>query len=287
MREVLVTDIGMTYVDAALDRLVEGADESPFWRAFHWGLFDDPEREDDSPERYHAAGEAMTEHIVTAAGVGDGCRLLDVGCGFGGTLDHIDVRNPGSELFGLNIDERQLRQATFLLTKHGRGAGAPYPFIAADGCRLPVADNSLDHVLAVECIFHFPSRKQFFREAARVLKPGGTVALSDFVKPRGAMRLLTTEGAAINEESWFGRSAMPLTAEGYARMGRSVGLDPIVDDDVTARTLPTYPALRRIYIECGAVEGVPTIDGCEQLARSGQWQYHVLAFRKRGGPTDA
>ena len=29
-------------------------------------------------------------------------------------------------------------------------------------------DSSLDHVLAVECIFHFPSRKAFFREAERI-----------------------------------------------------------------------------------------------------------------------
>ena len=42
-----------------------------------------------------------------------------------------------------------------------------------------------------------------------------------------------------------------------------------------------YPALRRVYRENGMDDGITTIDGCEALARSGSWEYHVLAFRKR------
>jgi hypothetical protein len=38
--------------------------------------------------------------------------------------------------------------------------------------------------------------------------------------------------------------------------------------------------MRRIYEESGAADGVATIDGVEQLARGGGWEYHVLAFRK-------
>ena len=43
---------------------------------------------------------------------------------------------------------------------------------------VPLATGSVDHVLAVECVFHFPSRKAFFREAARVLRPGGHAVLT-------------------------------------------------------------------------------------------------------------
>ena len=39
-------------------------------------------------------------------------------------------------------------------------------------------DAAFDRVLAVECIFHFPSRLQFLKEACRVLRPGGLLALS-------------------------------------------------------------------------------------------------------------
>ena len=83
----------MAYVESALAHMEEGG-PPPFWRHFHWGLFADPERDDDSPERYFAAAEAMTDHVIAVGEVRDGTRVLDVGCGFGGTLDHLRSRAP-------------------------------------------------------------------------------------------------------------------------------------------------------------------------------------------------
>ncbi|HET6949931.1 MAG TPA: methyltransferase domain-containing protein [Acidimicrobiales bacterium] len=274
--------VNFPYIDAEIEHMANGGEPPGYWRHFHWGLFADPAVEDDTPERYFAAGEDMTERIVAAAGVTDGSRVLDVGCGFGGTLDHVGARNRGCRLAGLNIDERQLRHARRLLARDGRAPGGPPPFLAGDGCALPVATGSHDHVLAVECVFHFPSRKAFFREAARILRPGGTLALSDFLLAPGSIGQVNANVNQLGLGPWFGRSSTPLTPAGYARLGRSVGLDLLADEDVTARTLPTYPALRRLYRESGAEDGVATIDGCEALARAGGWEYHVLAFRRRG-----
>jgi ubiquinone/menaquinone biosynthesis C-methylase UbiE len=273
--------INFPYIDRELEKLDRGEEPPGYWRAFHWGLFPAPDADAD-PDSYFAAGEAMTEAIVSAGGVADGGRVLDVGCGFGGTIDHVAARNPACRIAGINIDERQLRQARRLLASHGRAAGAAgTPLITADGCRLPVASGTLDHVLAVECIFHFPSRKTFFKEAARVLKPGGTLALSDFLLAQGSLASVTNQIDSLGLGPWFGYSARGLTSKGYERMGRAVGLDLVVDEDVTARTMPTYPALRELYRDAGMDDGVVTIDGCEALARSGSWEYHVLSFRKR------
>lgn len=267
--------VDFSYVDSALRHLEAGGDAPAFWRHFHWGLFDEPERADDSPERYFTAAEAMTDHVVAAAGVTAGSRVLDVGCGFGGTLDRVRSRLPGCRLAGLNIDERQVSWASRLV-----GAGdPPIAFVAADGCRLPVADGSLDHVLAVECIFHFPSRKAFFVEVARVLRPGGTLALSDFLMAPGA--LASVAERMSGGDDWYGHMAKPLTPQGYERLARRTGLEPVSDDDVNARTLPTYAALRRLAAEDGAsTDGITSIDGLEDLAAAGDLAYHVLSFRR-------
>jgi SAM-dependent methyltransferase len=276
-----MTVVNFPYIDAEIEQMTEGATPPEHLRHFHWGLFDDPTEADDGTERYVAAATALTERILTAAGVADGRRILDVGCGFGGTLDHVRTLYDGCRLTGLNIDLRQLQWGRRLL---GDGAGGtPIGFVTGDGCRLPVATASVDHVLAVECVFHFPSRKAFFREAARVLPPGGTLALSDFVLAPGALSSVTSNVTALGLGDWFGRSAAPLTSDGYLRLGRGCGFDLVVDEDVTSRTLPTYPALRRLYREAGSPDGVATIDAVEELALAGGWQYHVIAFRRREG----
>ena len=277
--------VEFSYVDSALAHMEEGG-PPPFWRHFHWGLFDEPSVADDSPERYFTAAEAMTDRILEVAGVGEGRRILDVGCGFGGTLDHIRSRFDGCRLTGINIDLRQLQWAHRLLAARdddGDAPIAPVAFVTADGCRLPVADASLDHVLAVECVFHFPSRRAFLREAARVLRPGGTVALSDFLMAPGALaRVATTiASSGLGEQGWYGYVSKPLTSVGYERLARSAGFDVLVDDDVTAATLPTYPALRRLGEGSGSPDGTDTTEAVEALATAGDLQYHVLAFRRR------
>ena len=93
--------------------------------------------------------------------------------------------------------------------------------------------------------------------------------------------LVLAKADELGPGDWYGHSAPPLTSAGYERLARGAGFDVLLDDDVTARTLPTYPARRRLYRESGAGEGVATLDRVERLATEGAWQYHVLAFRKR------
>ena len=277
-----MTTVNLPYVDSALDHMDQGG-PTAFWQNLHWGLYPGPDAADDSPEGYVAAAAALTEHVVAAAGVADGRRVVDVGCGFGGTLAHVRERFPRTRLTGVNIDVRQLRWARRLLADGApSAAGAAPALVTADGCRLPIADGSADHVLAVECIFHFPSRKAFFREAARVLRPGGTLAITDFLLSPGGLAQFVAKTGELAPSDWYGHSSAPITSAAYERLGRSTGFDLVIDDDVTARTLPTYPARRRLYREAGAAEGVATIDRVEALALDGAYRYHVVAWRRAG-----
>ena len=214
--------VHLPYVDSAIDHMDRGG-PTALWRNLHWGLYDSPDVDDDSPEGYVRAAAALTERVVTAAAVVDRGRVVDVGCGFGGTLAHLRERHPACRPAGVNIDVRQLRWARRLLDD-GPGQHPPSCLVAADGGRLPVPDRSVDHVLAVECVFHFPSRKEFFREAARVLRPGGTLAITDFLLSPGGLARFVAKSRELASSDWYGHSAAPITPAAYAAAGQGHGV---------------------------------------------------------------
>ena len=150
----------------------------------------------------------------------------------------------------------------------------------------PAEDDSLEayFAAAVECIFHFPSRKQFFREVSRVLAPGGTLALSDFVVREGALLELADwmTSNTLSASHFYGHSsAIAPTPSGYGRIARGQRFDVVADVDITESTLPTYAAMRRLYREAGVADGVRATDYLEALARQRLVEYRLLAFSPR------
>ena len=51
--------------------------------------------------------------------------------------------------------------------------------VAGDAVRLPIADQTVDGIISVEAAFHFRSRRAFFEECFRVLRPGGVLSMSN------------------------------------------------------------------------------------------------------------
>jgi SAM-dependent methyltransferase len=196
------------------------------------------------------AGDAMdqaqrrlNEVVVGLAAVGDGMAVLDVGCGVGGTLASIAEEHTGLRLTGLNLDERQLEIARREVFP---GTGNTADWIQGDGCALPFEPASFDRVLAVECQFHFPSRRRFFAEVARVLRPGGLLALSDFVPSEELRRLRKTPtwpayAVAALLQGGLGPWPDPWGDEGtLEELGDAVRLKVVTTLDATAETLPSF-----------------------------------------------
>jgi len=276
--------LDLPYFDQILG-VLERDPRSDLARAFkkhvHWGAYESPDTAGDSTEAYVAAAERLTRLAVDAARVRDGMRVLDVGCGFGGTVDHVNERFARVDVTGLNIDSRQLEHARAHCTARGENRVA---FVESDACALPFGDGSFDAVLAVECIFHFASRERFLAEVRRVLAPGGRLAITDFVLNGARVPLLALHVAKARLSSrtpnrFYGKAnAPPITAGAYAKLAKKTGFAVAVDDDISASTLPTYAAMRRIYRDGGLSEGARTTEFLEGLARGRFVRYHVMAF---------
>ena len=140
--------VRLPYFDRILQRLQEGDAEvaEAFGRHVRWGYWDQPEQADGTLTDFARAAGRLGQRVCRAAHVGDGQRILDVGCGFGGTLLDLNERFTDLDLYGLNIDTRQLARAQSLLTPR---SGNRITLVAGDACRLPFADAQFDVVLCV------------------------------------------------------------------------------------------------------------------------------------------
>jgi ubiquinone/menaquinone biosynthesis C-methylase UbiE len=271
----------LPYFDILLDGLRRQSPEVElgFGRHVHWGYWGRSDAPDGTVADFAAAAERMSARVCEAAGARDGQRILDVGCGFGGTIAGLDARLSGVDLVGLNIDARQLERARADVRAR---PGNKVDFVLGDACALPFPDASFDTVVAVECIFHFPSRARFFREAKRVLKPGGRLALTDFVPIAPAAPLLHFQdlvfGGYVKRVS--GPTDIRTTLAEYRKVSAEAGLVPIGEDDITANTIPTYPVVRELIRAIGvhvptAVAGASAL---ELVSRLGVLRYMLLSY---------
>jgi SAM-dependent methyltransferase len=108
----------------------------------------------------HPGGHDATVELLDRAEVGEGTRLLDVGCGAGDALAL--ARDQGAEAWGLD-----------------RSPGADRA-VRGDAASLPLRGDSVDVVLA-ECVLCLTDLPRALSEAERVLADGGRLALSDVV----------------------------------------------------------------------------------------------------------
>lgn len=183
---------------------------APGW--LNLGLWEGPGSEDEAEE----ACQRLVRTLASALPAGG--VIADVGNGLGTQDPLIAAVARPRRLVAVNITQWQLAAGRERLRQ---AAAVP---VAGDATRLPIADGSLDGVISVEAAFHFRSRKAFFDECYRVLRPGGVLSISDISVQRWPVSPAEVL-AGLTQLRVFGlRHTMAMTAEQIVATARAAGL---------------------------------------------------------------
>ncbi len=159
--------------------------------------------------------DSIGEKILELAHLKDSALVLDVATGTGEPGLSAAARIGGGKVIGTDVAEEMVKIANANAKRKGI---LNYEAQVADTSHLPFADASFDAVTCRFGVMYFPNPPSDVQEFARVLKPGGRIALSAWTEP-AKNPWATTPSRVIQE--MLGSTPPPPDAPGVFRHSRS------------------------------------------------------------------
>jgi len=150
--------------------------------------------------------ERVIEKMAEVSGVGEASEVADVGTGTGFVAAGIAPRV--ERVVGIDNAPAMLEVARENL----RALGASnVDLVVGEASLLPLAQGAVDAAFANMVLHHAEDPEAMLREMARVVRPGGTVAITDEVAhpTPGCARNTPTSGSGSSEDRWSVTSARP------------------------------------------------------------------------------
>jgi ubiquinone/menaquinone biosynthesis C-methylase UbiE len=200
--------------------------------ALHFGFYD--EKATKHAQAVNRANEALAEW----AGIEKGARIIDAGCGLGHSAIWLS-QHYNATVTGITVVPKQVETIQTNLSKN------PVPgvdFLLGNYLEMPFEDNSVDVVWAFESVCHAANKIDFYKEAYRVLKPGGKIVMAEYLRNGRPME----QGKETMLAEIFTRWAIPDldTLAEHAFNARKAGFIAFSNNDVTKNVMTSYRNLR-------------------------------------------
>jgi tocopherol O-methyltransferase len=194
----------------------------------------------------HTAQVQLVARLAERAAVPEGARVLDVGCGFGGSALWL-ARHRGCCVTGITISPVQVKRAARQAAAENLADRVRFRIMDANRLDLPPA--SFDVVWVIECSEHLADKARFLDACARVLTPGGKLGLCAWL----AADAPTLEQARLVADVCRGMLCPSLASrEDYTGWMRAAGFEDVTAEDITRH-------VERTWAYCTAIVERPTM----------------------------
>jgi tocopherol O-methyltransferase len=204
-----------------------------FWRShknlcLHYGFHD-------NGQRHAQALVRMIEVLADKVKVTAKDRVLDAGCGVGGSALWL-ARNIGCEVTGIDINRNFIHIAQKEARK--RNLDRLASFQEMDFCQTSFRENTFDIVWAVESSCHAENKLVFLVEMGRILRPGGRIIIADAYRTR--------ESHELNKDlKGWAVPGIPSTEE-FKNYLKKAGFMHVVCEDISDKVMPSSLLIYRL-----------------------------------------
>jgi len=213
---------------AYFDSLIAARRDSVISEHVHLGLFDDSLPDQTLDEAQAAMSLLHLAHLEAH----ERDTIVDIGCGFGGTLRVLDATMRPINLIGVNVDPRQIELAKAEPWRN------PVIWDICDAAHFSTdRRNWVDRILSLEALFHFPDPAGFLNACASALRPGGRLVFST-ISLAGSQTTPDISAAIQTVCRGFAPWPFPdMGNEDLCSLAKAAGLELRLTQDISTRCL--------------------------------------------------
>lgn len=187
-------------------------------------------------EEIHVGGAQETDVLAQKAGITADSHVLDVCSALGGPARHL-AREYGCRVTGLDATTRMIQEAVRRTEEAGLTDQIEYKL--GNALDIPFRAHTFDVVWGQDAWCYITDKERLIRECARVVRPGGVVAFTDWL-----------ETGPMTDEEWTALHTFMVfpymeTLDGYAALAQSAGLEVAEAEDLTS----DFAEHVRMYLE--------------------------------------
>jgi ubiquinone/menaquinone biosynthesis C-methylase UbiE len=176
-------------------------------------------------EEIHVGGPQETEIMADKLGISNRMHVLDVCSALGGPARHL-AKKYGCRVTGLDATRKMHDEAIKRTEEEGLTDLVSYEL--ADSLDMPFENGTFDIVWGQDAWCYITDKKQLISEAARVVKPNGIIAFTDWIQ---VGNMSDEEWTNLNEFMVFPYLE---TIEGYGKILEITGFEVLEKEDLSA-----------------------------------------------------